>query len=124
MTVPKRSLCRYTPGLCGTAPSFLRMCSDKDMSGKFHANRPSRKEIFGCEKNLPCHSNGRIHGQICEWKIMAENQTQNPPPVQPPPPTPTLPPPNPESQSRTWNMLRSEERRVGKECRSRWSPYH
>ena len=22
----------------------------------------------------------------------------------------------------TWN--RSEERRVGKECRSRWSPYH
>ena len=22
-----------------------------------------------------------------------------------------------------WN-LRSEERRVGKECRSRWSPYH
>ena len=24
-----------------------------------------------------------------------------------------------------WNVLcRSEERRVGKECRSRWSPYH
>ena len=22
------------------------------------------------------------------------------------------------------NPLRSEERRVGKECRSRWSPYH
>ena len=22
------------------------------------------------------------------------------------------------------NFLRSEERRVGKECRSRWSPYH
>ena len=22
------------------------------------------------------------------------------------------------------NMYRSEERRVGKECRSRWSPYH
>ena len=21
-------------------------------------------------------------------------------------------------------LLRSEERRVGKECRSRWSPYH
>ena len=21
-------------------------------------------------------------------------------------------------------MIRSEERRVGKECRSRWSPYH
>ena len=24
----------------------------------------------------------------------------------------------------TLTMLRSEERRVGKECRSRWSPYH
>src|SRR6266542_6192563 len=24
----------------------------------------------------------------------------------------------------TRNWLRSEERRVGKECRSRWSPYH
>ena len=22
------------------------------------------------------------------------------------------------------SMIRSEERRVGKECRSRWSPYH
>ena len=24
----------------------------------------------------------------------------------------------------TSTLLRSEERRVGKECRSRWSPYH
>ena len=24
----------------------------------------------------------------------------------------------------TLDVLRSEERRVGKECRSRWSPYH
>ena len=24
----------------------------------------------------------------------------------------------------TTNLVRSEERRVGKECRSRWSPYH
>jgi len=23
-----------------------------------------------------------------------------------------------------WAAMRSEERRVGKECRSRWSPYH
>src|SRR3712207_8587642 len=28
-----------------------------------------------------------------------------------------------QSQSTFW-LLRSEERRVGKECRSRWSPYH
>src|SRR3712207_7634294 len=27
-------------------------------------------------------------------------------------------------RSTMWGTLRSEERRVGKECRSRWSPYH
>src|SRR5260370_8105838 len=26
--------------------------------------------------------------------------------------------------SDAWSYYRSEERRVGKECRSRWSPYH
>src|SRR5256886_15624190 len=29
-----------------------------------------------------------------------------------------------EIDPRTFNANRSEERRVGKECRSRWSPYH
>jgi len=28
------------------------------------------------------------------------------------------------SQNPSWAGVRSEERRVGKECRSRWSPYH
>ena len=29
-----------------------------------------------------------------------------------------------EPAERSVPLLRSEERRVGKECRSRWSPYH
>ena len=29
-----------------------------------------------------------------------------------------------QSSKRSFSQLRSEERRVGKECRSRWSPYH
>ena len=29
-----------------------------------------------------------------------------------------------ESSSAVLRLCRSEERRVGKECRSRWSPYH
>ena len=29
-----------------------------------------------------------------------------------------------EAVRETLAVLRSEERRVGKECRSRWSPYH
>ena len=28
------------------------------------------------------------------------------------------------TQQKTAKLYRSEERRVGKECRSRWSPYH
>ena len=29
-----------------------------------------------------------------------------------------------DNEITTTQILRSEERRVGKECRSRWSPYH
>ena len=31
---------------------------------------------------------------------------------------------DPENEHINYHVLRSEERRVGKECRSRWSPYH
>src|SRR2546429_8244100 len=40
----------------------------------------------------------------------------------PPPPPP--PPPPPAAVQVVHVKPRSEERRVGKECRSRWSPYH
>ena len=30
----------------------------------------------------------------------------------------------PTEHGTSYNAYRSEERRVGKECRSRWSPYH
>ena len=30
----------------------------------------------------------------------------------------------PHAAARGFKLTRSEERRVGKECRSRWSPYH
>src|SRR2546422_10348172 len=32
--------------------------------------------------------------------------------------------PSPRTEPRAASAKRSEERRVGKECRSRWSPYH
>src|SRR3712207_9116642 len=31
---------------------------------------------------------------------------------------------HPRASDELLDLLRSEERRVGKECRSRWSPYH
>ena len=36
----------------------------------------------------------------------------------------TIPPVRKELWGVFASLLRSEERRVGKECRSRWSPYH
>src|SRR2546429_651187 len=41
------------------------------------------------------------------------------PTVQPNKKTATVP-----RTARCFTLIRSEERRVGKECRSRWSPYH
>ena len=35
-----------------------------------------------------------------------------------------FPPATPAELRADLGLLRSEERRVGKECRSRWSPYH
>ena len=35
-----------------------------------------------------------------------------------------LPPSGAGDQEDVGDEIRSEERRVGKECRSRWSPYH
>jgi len=40
------------------------------------------------------------------------------------PPSPAAAPDRPVQKSTQDMALRSEERRVGKECRSRWSPYH
>ena len=37
---------------------------------------------------------------------------------------PELPPELPFTRTTVLRLTRSEERRVGKECRSRWSPYH
>ena len=38
--------------------------------------------------------------------------------------TPLEEPKNPDNNITKLYTTRSEERRVGKECRSRWSPYH
>ena len=53
---------------------------------------------------------------------LAQDQTVPPPPVTAPAGAP-LPGLSPEELLK-FQEGRSEERRVGKECRSRWSPYH
>src|SRR5256885_7995250 len=48
-----------------------------------------------------------------EWSFHTPYPTQMPPPVA-----------GPKVAVHDLHFVRSEERRVGKECRSRWSPYH
>ena len=62
----------------------------------------------------------------------AETKAPAPAPAEPPPAKPAVPegatpikgPAARLAQNMTASLGRSEERRVGKECRSRWSPYH
>src|SRR3989440_5759473 len=79
--------------------------------------------------------------QTCALPISTLYATHPPPSISDatslcPPPSPSSParrapgasssssPPAASSTVKTRTTPRSEERRVGKECRSRWSPYH
>src|SRR2546425_12236918 len=60
--------------------------------------------------------------------ILVRAGTAQTPPAATPATSPTRPTPTTQTPQIDCNWLtvdtRSEERRVGKECRSRWSPYH
>ena len=59
------------------------------------------------------------HESTVEHVPTWEDEVETPAPPRPDPvPEPSMPEPTPRPPAR------SEERRVGKECRSRWSPYH
>src|SRR5260370_26966622 len=82
------------------------------------------------------HSHLNIISRLLLLKTTgAATPTPTPTPTSPPTPTPTPPgggislraaaTGNNDAGGSTLTIgLRSEERRVGKECRSRWSPYH
>src|SRR2546426_5227639 len=64
--------------------------------------------------------------QTCALPILS-SRTRSPTPGTEPIRSPWPPSPPADGRSRsiaTGTVTRSEERRVGKECRSRWSPYH
>ena len=56
-------------------------------------------EVESLTMETPDGNEGYLHGHIWCRKLLKEN-------------------------SKVSILVRSEERRVGKECRSRWSPYH
>ena len=59
--------------------------------------RRKRPELFANNSWILHHDNAPAHKALSMREFLATKQT---------------------------TVLRSEERRVGKECRSRWSPYH
>ena len=69
--------------------------------------------FFGLE--LAALGIGGVQGAFGEYDTYLKNKRTVFPPI-------TTRAENPRYQ--LWYAERSEERRVGKECRSRWSPYH
>ena len=72
---------------------------------------------FGMDEEIPEEDPGKYQDQIQEIRdLLAQNQLY------------ILGKRLNELPPSLWfperDLLRSEERRVGKECRSRWSPYH
>src|SRR2546430_8488840 len=75
------------------------VCSSDLSSGQV-ARLPGREATRGSEASEPA---GKDVGATDRWLALH---------------------PGSGSERKNWPEERSEERRVGKECRSRWSPYH
>ena len=89
------------------------------------ATRRSHSSLSGRDTEVPAADGRGCRGMVRPWR--------RPSPRGSPPRSPEESPCRPfrsgRSHAHTWGMeeldpKRSEERRVGKECRSRWSPYH
>src|SRR5256885_879480 len=77
-------------------------------------------EIFKCKSadGRWTYTNDRREAEKQKCEVVTRQINVAPAPPAPPPQKPT------PSAGRSNARGRSEERRVGKECRSRWSPYH
>ena len=74
----------------------------------------TRQEYSNHDRTIPAHQKATIccHVRSPNWKnFFWSCRESHPPPLW-------------KSAADILNLTRSEERRVGKECRSRWSPYH
>ena len=79
-----------------------KLATHSDDSHLVAAAAPAAKSLQSCPSETPWDSPGKNTGVGCHFflqcmKVKSESEVAQP---------------------------RSEERRVGKECRSRWSPYH
>ena len=91
---------------------YIQKCGKKD-DGRFVNNKPMLIHVVGCE-NEP---HGKVYAYVSEW-LSKEFSNYAHPYI---PYMAHLPQHNEDFRE---EFGRSEERRVGKECRSRWSPYH
>src|SRR2546430_17732592 len=90
----------YRPLPGGTGPELVESALGQSvaMHGAFHA----LQQKIACLNNCPCQGCAQV-GNL-KVKFVAHLGDVAP--------------------QRVKRLTRSEERRVGKECRSRWSPYH
>src|ERR1041384_5531833 len=95
------------------AACLLWMLTTFAPSAVAQVDQQRAQEFFREAQTLCQRDGGRLWGvSICVPMVIGDARTQTFATSQPPPDAPRS------------KLIRSEERRVGKECRSRWSPYH
>ena len=94
--------------------------SSEDILTQLHNQHYQRTDLFLIRKWSPAHVTGSKQHTITDPDNVSERSGQNPAD------TATTDISDELRQEAYLNFYRqrSEERRVGKECRSRWSPYH
>ena len=106
----------FQPGREATFATFARMCIDRQIySAIQNSNR---------QKHLPLNSYVSLNQEDESspiWELSVENPEEI---IIDQETTRDLQQKISDYLSPMENKVRSEERRVGKECRSRWSPYH
>jgi hypothetical protein len=99
--IPLLCLCLST----GTASAQQRLLSESDRTTYTAAFEQIEAGEYGNARLLAGKAENPLLGKVIRWLDLTREWDDDEPPV-------------------GFAEVRSEERRVGKECRSRWSPYH
>src|SRR5256886_7000713 len=115
------SMHRYTePFACGSLLFFFKQKTAYDITRSLEF----RRVLFRSNSELssaPAAESSRSYYSAAKFLAAP---APNSLPAQYSATIPSSPLPAPSFPPQSSSVLRSEERRVGKECRSRWSPYH
>ena len=111
--------------------SELKKACTEEMQAIVTDFRVTGEVYWDSDEDIPTKRDNRVYYPIFEYKVNNETYRQQSPSGEGVKRVDTgesitimYNPANPDEYYVPTGAYRSEERRVGKECRSRWSPYH